>query len=637
MSGPTPVLRSFLGVAALALASTLLAAVQQTPAAPPGPPPVRTGLIIGRVVDQEGAPVPEALIRLAPWGGAQVTSPAGGNVVADSQGRFFFTNLAAGNYGLNATSDGYSGGVFDQRRPGGSSGYLTLGANEQRTDVTLTLWKFAVIAGTVVDEAGEPVIGVGVRAVPRTVVGGRPAFGNTDTPYDGPMAVTDDRGQFRLPRLLPGAYAVFVPSTLTTLPTALLDGATTNAYWSNGIAELAPRGQARTLQFGDTALSHMTRVMPPRPMPDGRLLVYPPTYFPSAPSPADATPVVVASGDERAGIAIAMKAVPGFRVSGRLVTPDGTPPPPMGIKLSGSASVGVTDSDLSSGVGLPLALYDTAVTMSDGAGRFTLLGVPPGDYTVRHGRRILYPAVAEGTGYWVAQPLTVGNGNLADVVVNLRPVVRVEGRIEVARGLDPAALPPGLARGAVSFLPVHGGPGSFAAEMFNANGPRTFGSAGGSGGSIVVVPSEIRGWVVESVTIDGKDLTDRAYDLQADVTSLVVTYTNRVSRVSGTATDARGTAVPSVMVVAFPVDETRWRDYGPEPRRVRSAYGNDRGAWAFDHLPPAEYFVVALDGEDPHLWRDPERLKTLSGQATRVTVSPATPSTVTLRVVRRGR
>ena len=34
---------------------------------------------------------------------------------------------------------------------------------------------------------------------------------------------------------------------------------------------------------------------------------------------------------------------------------------------------------------------------------------------------------------------------------------------------------------------------------------------------------------------------------------------------------------------------------------------------------------------------DKQRLKTLSGQATQVTVSPATPSTVTLRIMRRGR
>jgi hypothetical protein len=84
------------------------------------------------------------------------------------------------------------------------------------------VWKYAVIGGTVVDEAGEPVVGVGVRALPRNVVGGRERFGNLDvTP--APTAVTDDRGMFRLSQLLPGTYVVGIPSTQTTLPIGVLD------------------------------------------------------------------------------------------------------------------------------------------------------------------------------------------------------------------------------------------------------------------------------------------------------------------------------------------------------------------------------------------------------------------------------
>ena len=45
---------------------------------------------------------------------------------------------------------------------------------------------------------------------------------------------------------------------------------------------------------------------------------------------------------------------------------------------------------------------------------------------------------------------------------------------------------------------------------------------------------------MHSVTLGGKDITDRAFDLQADATSLVVTYTDRPSKVSGTVTDERG-------------------------------------------------------------------------------------------------
>ena len=75
-----------------------------------------------------------------------------------------------------------------------------------------------------------------------------------------------------------------------------------------------------------------------------------------------------------------------------------------------------------------------------------------------------------------------------------------------------------------------------------------------AGGRYIVRPYELGGWFVQSVTLGGKDITDRAFDLQADTTSLVVTYTDRPRRCPGTVTDARGDASPTAVVLAFPVD-----------------------------------------------------------------------------------
>ena len=76
---------------------------------------------------------------------------------------------------------------------------------------------------------------------------------------------------------------------------------------------------------------------------------------------------------------------------------------------------------------------------------------------------------------------------------------------------------------------------------------------------------------MHSVTLDGKDITDRVFDLQADTTSLVVTYTDRPSKVSGTVTDARGAASPTAVVLAFPVDPQRWSGYGTIAAHVARA------------------------------------------------------------------
>ena len=113
--------------------------------------------------------------------------------------------------------------------------------------------------------------------------------------------------------------------------------------------------------------------------------------------------------------------------------------------------------------------------------------------------------------------------------MDLRPALRVDGRIESARGQQ---LPPMMPRTRVREPVLRVG-------AVRRRRPR--------GSTMCFPPSprravhrpavETGGWFVESVTLGGKDITDRAFDLQADTTSLVVTYTNRPSKVSGTVKD----------------------------------------------------------------------------------------------------
>ena len=68
-------------------------------------------MIVGQVVDAgTGAPVGEAIVRLSmPKYFESPTAPKG-RVMADGDGRFFFTDLPAGEYYLQATKDGYAPG-----------------------------------------------------------------------------------------------------------------------------------------------------------------------------------------------------------------------------------------------------------------------------------------------------------------------------------------------------------------------------------------------------------------------------------------------------------------------------------------------------------------------------------------------
>ena len=90
---------------------------------------------------------------------------------------------------------------------------IALAAGQWLKDLKIPMWRYGGIAGTVTDERGEPMIGVAVRAIGRiTKVAG------LDQPMAGPMAVTDDRGDYRIGRLPAGIVLVLVPNVQMSVP-----------------------------------------------------------------------------------------------------------------------------------------------------------------------------------------------------------------------------------------------------------------------------------------------------------------------------------------------------------------------------------------------------------------------------------
>jgi hypothetical protein len=342
------------------------------------------------------------------------------------------------------------------------------------------------------------------------------------------------------------------------------------------------------------------------------MAVYPTTCFPAAATAGAAAPIAIEAGEERTDIPISVRPVPAVRVSGRLVTPDGSVPPPTTIRLVGGAMTDVITTGLVTGpdhVG-----FETVTGMSDATGRFTLLGVPPGEYVLTHANGFLSRAIQQGQpAYWISQSVAVGANDLLDLVVMLRPALRVEGRIEY-RGSSP---PPAAA--GITFETPFGEPGQF--FVTPTKGVTLSFATVAAGGQFIARPIETGGWFVQSVTLGGKDLTDRAFDLQADATSLVVTYTDRPSKVSGTVTDEQGSTSATAVVLVFPVDPRKWSGYGTSPRTLKSASTTRSGVYTINHLPPGDYYAIAIGAADIDSWMDPGTLEALATQAARLTVT----------------
>lgn len=187
---------SLVSLALVLFAAASSSTAQQPSVSKAGTDAARTGSITGRVLADDGRPMPNAAIFT--YGIGVPSSPAGGTTDAD--GNFQVQDLRPGVYGVQASAPGYVV-VPDAGAEAGSPHYYRIGES-----VNLTMIKGGVITGTVTDANGEPVIAAGVRALRVTKPSERQTGVNR---YAAPRA-TDDRGVYRLYGLEPGVYVIVV-------------------------------------------------------------------------------------------------------------------------------------------------------------------------------------------------------------------------------------------------------------------------------------------------------------------------------------------------------------------------------------------------------------------------------------------
>jgi hypothetical protein len=508
--------------------------------------------------------------------------------VTDERGRFTCAQLPAGRYSIHVTRDGWVPVAYGARRPL-RPGTPVAVADGQHADVVVRMMRGAVITGALVDERGQPAVGVNVVAL-------RSAMDNGERRLiaDGAPATTDDRGVYRVYGLPPGDYVVGAGPSESALSVE----------------------EAQVTTDLDLRHAHASGTGAP---PPERRVAFASTYYPGTTVALQASPITLRPGEERTDIDFALRFVATARIEGALTMPDGSPAP-SSAQLT-LLAIGPTAFAGSSFDGLK-------TTRPGGDGTFAFSGVTPGVYTLL--ARLASPAVL-----WAASQFAVEGEPMSGLNLSLQPALSIAGRVRIdGSGAQP---PFSLSGIKITAEPVQAtGEISIAPASVTVDRDGRFEVRGVTPGRyrlIAALPGAARsgGWMQRSAIVNGVDALDIPATIAPNqvVRDAVVTLTDRPARVSGVLQGPTGTTPSDTTIVLFPADPTLRL---PRSRRIQAARPAPDGAYAFGNLAPGEYLLAAIEDVEPGEWFDPAFLERLVPAAIRVTLGEGEARTETLRI-----
>jgi len=358
------------------LLATIVAAALSSPAQTTAPPHGKPDedshslcTVSGRVVTAtEGVPLKSAHVLLQPEvSGAR---PDVYGTTTDSNGQF---NIKDVKPGRNEFLGNHSGYVDQHYQAKGTldGALLALKPGQEVTDVFFRLVMAAVVTGRVNDENGEPLRKPSVEEVEEM-----DKF-SVQRPELVPASLgqTDDRGQYRIFDLKPGAYYL------------------------------------RATDSGEPP-SHRINMGSAYRLRERLGAQYPPVYYPGVLQPDQAQVVPLHAGDEMQAD-FSMRRAKAVEISGRVIASGGGPATRAYVNLDqlGADHLGLDISD-----------------ETDQNGRFKLKGIFPGTYVIK-----AYVRQEEGVYESRArQKIEVGNKNIDSVTLLVGRGVNIRGRVTVA-------------------------------------------------------------------------------------------------------------------------------------------------------------------------------------------------------------
>lgn len=294
-------------------------------------------LVLALILAQQITPLPEKCtlsgtvvdsVTGVPLSKVDVTAENSGDrvggfsTITDAQGNFLIIDVEPGQYRLAARRNGYLDTYFGAKRASGSGTAVTLTAGQKMEDLRIKLMPYGVIAGTVRDTDGEPLVGASVNVY--RLVGRTGETRMQQVTYKR----TDDLGAYRVADLKPGKYYVY-------------------AQWDSGGRPLA--------------VDHSVRTTGPPEVPIA-------TFFPGTTDPTAARAVEVDIGSRLAGIDIPIIRSRTYKLR---VHVESAPGLRRGLTLRYPID------------GLPWVVINQSVFQTDANGDVEIPGVPPGSYKMQ--------------------------------------------------------------------------------------------------------------------------------------------------------------------------------------------------------------------------------------------------------------
>jgi len=230
-------------------------------------------------------------------------------------------------------------------------------------------------------------------------------------------------------------------------------------------------------------------------------------------------------------------------------------------------------------------------------GKFSIANVPPGDYSIEVAPRParFRPAGSAEFEEVASIPITAAGQDITDLIITTTLGATVTGRV-IFEGTSKAARPddvtayPADHRVGVVFRYDDNNGAIDPAGRFQLRGI--------IGRALFVTGFKdynVRdaGWSLQSVTLNGADITDTPIDLPSagEISGIEITLTDTLTRLSGTVTNARRESVKDYVVVVLPM---RLKEGVLPERFTRTVRPNQEGRYEIRELPAGDYLAVAV-------------------------------------------